>query len=159
MGVPLYPAPFTRQSGALRWWAFDVRTIMCCTSLQVSKGLNVQEKETTCSRHPIAQIDLNMSCMYGCCYWRAAYLASKVRAMTPAATEAAREVPDWAVLQLCCGPTVTYGRNNIYFFLYSPTINMFLHRTALFCGLCMTVCVFFRIKSFWKAFKWLARIN
>lgn len=44
-------------------------------------------------------------------YWKAAYLASKERAMTPAATEDEREVPDPARLQLCCGPKTTCGEN------------------------------------------------
>lgn len=45
MGIPRYPAPLLCQSGAVRWWAFDVRTIMCCTSLQVSKGLRKGQTE------------------------------------------------------------------------------------------------------------------
>lgn len=43
--IPLYPAPFLCQSGAARRCVLDVRTMMCCTSLQESEGLKTEESE------------------------------------------------------------------------------------------------------------------
>lgn len=99
--IPLYPAPLRCQSGATRGWAFDVRTMMCCTSLQVSEGLWKDQTGRETHSH---------TCRLGLCgvvCGRAAYLASNVRAMTPAATEAESELSNLARLQLCFGPSVT----------------------------------------------------
>lgn len=114
--IPLYPAPLTCQSGATRWWAFDVLTIMCCTSLHVSRGLRKGYRE---KNSILSSPHYTFDCMYvwTVCVWGvggAAYLASKVRAMTPAAMEAARDVPDWARLQLCWGPKITCGGVQVF---------------------------------------------
>lgn len=111
--LPLYPAPLTCQSGAWRWWAFDVLTIMCCTSLQVREGLRKGQTERN-----ITLPSPYHTCMDGFSVCgSAAYLASKVRAMTPAATEEEREVSGRARLQLSRGPRVTCWRHPVSFSL------------------------------------------
>lgn len=59
-------------------------------------------------------------------------MASKVRAMTPAAMEAEREVSDLARLQLCCGPNVTCRGPDLFSFSVFNSIHVLSHRTMLF---------------------------
>lgn len=75
---------------------------MCCTSLQVSKGLQRPNR----GRRECRSVPVHSSWV-GLCVGGRAYLASRVRAMTPAAMEAEREVPGCARVQPRSGPRVT----------------------------------------------------
>lgn len=88
---------------------------MCCTSLQVSKGLRRPGPNRDKHHDPITRSYLLTvpACLDFVC-GRAAYLASKVRAKTPAAMEEESEVPDLVRLQLRCGPNVTCRGHQIF---------------------------------------------
>lgn len=84
---------------------------MCCTSLQVSKGLQRPNR----GRRECRSVPVHSSWVGLYVGGRAAYLASRVRAMTPAAMEAEREVPGCTRVQPRSGPRVTCtGRHNSF---------------------------------------------
>lgn len=88
---------------------------MCCTSLQVSKGLQRPNRgRRECRSVPVHSTRVGLY-VGG----RAAYLASRVRAMTPAAMEAEREVPGCARVQprsevTCTGRHDCLVSNSVY---------------------------------------------
>ncbi len=72
-------------------------------------------------------------------------MASKVRAMTPAAMEEDRELSDGALLQLCCGPNVTCRGSDLFSFAILNSIHLLLlvntigHNTCLPRFLCVGI--------------------
>lgn len=101
---PRRPTPLTLQSSAWSCAGLDARTTRCCMSLHVRKGLGMEEHESGGSCGPRRGRGNPP---------HITYLASRARAIMPAASGADAEVPVCLSVQWWCRSVVTWGHSRL----------------------------------------------